>query len=168
AVMNHTWQDDQKPQSSLFITQHRLHEVKVRSQTRILVADDHRVNQQLAVLMLERLGFRADIVANGNEAVEAVSRVPYSLVFMDCQMPEMDGYQATREIRNRAVSGKIPDSKDNNGRTLRLPIIAMTANAMQGDREKCLEAGMDDYLSKPIKSDQLQLILSKWLSSQEP
>lgn len=175
AVMNHTSPDDQKRQSSLFITQHRLHEVKVRSQTRILVADDHRVNQQLAVLMLERLGYRADIVANGNEAVEAVSRVPYSLVLMDCQMPEMDGYQATTEIRRREAEDEKRETNNerratSNERrgTLRIPIIAMTANAMQGDREKCLEAGMDDYLSKPIKSDQLQLILSKWLLSQEP
>ena len=121
--------------------------------TRILVADDHSVNQQLAVLMLERLGHHVDVVANGLEAVQAIDQVPYGIIFMDCQMPEMDGYQATQEIR-----------KLEKGRR-HTPIIAMTANAMRGDREKCLESGMDDYISKPLKRETLVTILLKWLPS---
>ena len=165
AVMNQRFQDDDDTShSSSLITRFSLSETKGQARTRILVADDHRVNQQLAVLMLERLGYRADVVANGNEAIEAVSRVPYSLILMDCHMPEMDGYLATAEIRRREAS---PRKREGDDCMLairhRIPIIAMTANAMQGDREKCLEAGMDDYISKPIKPDQLEAILAKWI-----
>ena len=132
-----------------FMTRHSLKDAKERNSLRILVADDHTVNQQLAVLMLERLGFRADVVGNGKEAVDAVMRLPYALVLMDCQMPEMDGYAATRKIRELDVR--------------RIPIIAMTANAMQGDEQMCLEAGMDDYLAKPVKQEHMARILEKWL-----
>ncbi len=134
----------------------------MRSAT-ILVADDHSVNQQLAMLMLERMGHRVDVVSNGQEAVDAVFRQPYDVVFMDCQMPEMDGYDATREIRRGEVSSKRGAFRGQQAETVRIPIIAMTANAMPGDREKCLAAGMDDYLSKPIKADEMAKTLMKWL-----
>jgi signal transduction histidine kinase/CheY-like chemotaxis protein/HPt (histidine-containing phosphotransfer) domain-containing protein len=110
---------------------------------RILVAEDNAVNQQLALLLLSKLGYRADVASNGLEAVEAVERQPYDVVLMDVQMPEMDGLEATRRLRARGRDGATPR------------IIAMTANAMQGDREACLEAGMDDYVAKPIHRDEL-------------
>ncbi|NWG87183.1 MAG: response regulator [Hydrogenophilaceae bacterium] len=117
---------------------------------RILVAEDNPVNQRVAVAMLERLGHRVDVAANGMEAVDALKRLPYDLVFMDVQMPEMDGYETTQAIRNMSTEAA------------RMPIIAMTANAMQGDDEKCLAAGMDDYLSKPISRDALVAMVGKW------
>lgn len=145
---------------------------------RILVVDDHTINQQLAELMLERGGHRVDTVSNGQEAVDAVSRQHYDLVLMDCQMPEMDGYEATREIRRREAmhvqrEGVHENNRErvagvwkaNEGRqgTEHVPIIAMTANAMQGDREKCLAAGMNDYVAKPIKAQELLQVLARWL-----
>jgi len=116
--------------------------------------EDNAVNQLVAVKILEKLGCRADVAGNGNEALVALRRMPYDLVLMDCQMTEMDGFEATRHIRNgEAGQGCV-----------RTPIIAMTARAMQGDREKCLDAGMDDYLPKPIDTAALIDTLNKWLS----
>lgn len=112
------------------VTRHTIAEGRARQRPRILVAEDNSVNQQVAVGMLAKLGYRADVAADGAEAVEAVGRIAYGAVLMDCQMPRMDGYQATAEIRHREEHG-----------AARLPIIAMTAGAMKGDREQCLAAG---------------------------
>ena len=134
----------------------------------ILVVDDHVVNQQLAQMMLERLGHRIDVAQNGLEAVEAVKQISYDLIFMDCHMPEMDGYDATRAIRkweNERTEAERP-SKTPAHLSSRTPIVAMTANAMKGDQEKCLAAGMDDYMSKPIKHEELAILMAKWLPVQ--
>jgi signal transduction histidine kinase/DNA-binding response OmpR family regulator len=118
---------------------------------RVLVADDNTVNQRVAVRMLERLGIRADVAANGLEAVRMVTELPYDAVLMDCQMPEMDGYAATAEIRRAERSGE------------HIAIIAMTAEALAGARERCLEAGMDDYITKPVKLEDLSGVIGKWV-----
>jgi CheY-like chemotaxis protein/HAMP domain-containing protein len=132
------------------VTRHTLDEASSRSRLRVLVADDNETNQMVAVRMLSNLDCRADVAANGLEAVEALSRIAYDLVLMDCQMPEMDGYEATRAIR-----------RGEGGRGTRIPVIAMTANAMHGDREKCLEAGMDDYISKPVRKEDLEAVVRR-------
>ena len=120
---------------------------------RILLAEDNITNQQVALGMLKKLGLRADAVANGLEALKALRTLPYDLVLMDVQMPEMDGIEATRQIRD--PRSEVPNR--------RIPIIAMTAHAMQGDRERCLEAGMNDYVAKPVSPRALAEALDKWL-----
>ncbi|HEV8201184.1 MAG TPA: response regulator [Candidatus Polarisedimenticolia bacterium] len=133
------------------VTRHSLNEARARSRLRILVVDDNDTNRMVAVQMLRRLGWRSEVAANGAEAVEAVKNIRFDAILMDCQMPEMDGYAATRSIRKiEALAGG------------HVPIIAMTANALRGDREKCLEAGMDDYLPKPVKIDDLGKALARW------
>jgi len=123
---------------------------------RVLLAEDNAVNQKVATRLLERLGCRVDLAANGNQAVAMWEQQPYDVIFMDCQMPETDGYEATRLIRSR---------ENGRGHTT---IIALTANAMQGDRQACLEAGMDDYLSKPIQPEDLRLALERWAPAATP
>jgi CheY-like chemotaxis protein len=117
---------------------------------RILVADDNRVNQRVCQGLLGKLGYRADVVSNGLEVLQALELQPYDLIFLDVQMPEMDGFSAAREIERRW-------SKENRPR-----IVALTGEAMQGDREKCLEAGMDDYLVKPIRIIDLRATIERW------
>jgi CheY-like chemotaxis protein/HPt (histidine-containing phosphotransfer) domain-containing protein len=116
---------------------------------RILVAEDNLVNQQLALLLLKRLGYRVDVSTNGHETLQALEREPYDVVLMDVQMPEMDGLEATRRIHQRWPEGQRPY------------VIAATANAMQEEREDCLAAGMDDYLSKPIRMEELAAALRR-------
>jgi CheY-like chemotaxis protein len=128
------------------------------SRWRLLLAEDNTVNQRVAVATLKRMGYRADVVANGREAVTALARVPYDLVLMDCQMPEMDGFDATRAIR--AQDSAVLDRA--------VPIIALTANVLNGDRERCLDAGMDDFLSKPIDAKALAQTLTRHLRPVSP
>ncbi len=126
------------------ITRHVIEEQKKRN-VRILVAEDNVTNQKVVVHMLDKLGYRADLVQNGREALKSIEAVAYDIVFMDVQMPEMDGFEATAVIRQR----------EKEGGTAHLPVVAMTAHAMKGDRERCIEAGMDDYVSKPIQPKEL-------------
>jgi PAS domain S-box-containing protein len=124
----------------------------VPASPRVLVAEDNPVNQKVTARILEKAGCRVDVVANGLEAVAAQERIAYALIIMDCQMPTMDGYEATRQIRARErETGK------------HVAIVAMTAHALEGDRERCLSAGMDDYLSKPMEPEQLAAVLIRWL-----
>jgi signal transduction histidine kinase/CheY-like chemotaxis protein len=117
----------------------------------VLVVEDSPVNRLVAVRVLERCGYRVHVVNDGREALDALSTQVYDVVLMDCQMPEVDGYEATRELRLREQGGK-----------RHTPVIAMTAHAMTGDRERCLEAGMDDYLAKPVRSQALVEVLERW------
>jgi CheY-like chemotaxis protein len=123
---------------------------------RILVAEDNLVNQRVVLGLLAKLGHRADAVRNGLEAVQAVEAGAYDLVFMDCQMPELDGFEATRRIR------RLP------GACATVPIVALTANAMQGDRERCLEVGMNDYVTKPVDVGRLAAALRRLLPASTP
>jgi PAS domain S-box-containing protein len=137
---------------------------------RILLAEDNCTNQQVALGILKKLGLRADAVADGAEVLQALETIPYDLILMDVQMPEMDGLEATRRIRdyesgitNQAKTGDSPSPFVIHNSSLVIPIIAMTAHAMQGDREKCLDAGMNDYISKPVTPQALADALEKWL-----
>jgi CheY-like chemotaxis protein len=121
---------------------------------RILVAEDNPVNQKVAQAMLKKMGLRADVVANGQEAVNALQIIPYDLVLMDCQMPEMDGFEATRAIRQGGSKALNPE----------VPIIAMTAFTMRGDRDKCIQAGMSDFIAKPVQQEGLTALLARWLA----
>jgi CheY-like chemotaxis protein len=119
----------------------------------ILLVEDNPTNQLVATKILERLGYRAEIASNGEEAIDALARVDYDLVLMDLQMPGMGGLEASRIIRDAGSKVVRHD----------VPIVAMTANAMQGDRESCIEAGMDDYISKPVKPNELRSVLERLL-----
>jgi len=141
-----------QPSSSRLITRHALREAQLQVRARVLVAEDNLVNQRVAARMLEKFGCRVDVVTNGLEAVEAAGCIAYHCIFMDCQMPEMDGYEAVTEIRrHEAQTGA------------HVPIIAMTANAMEGDRDRCLAAGMDDYVAKPVEPRTLRATLERWV-----
>jgi signal transduction histidine kinase/DNA-binding response OmpR family regulator len=172
------------------ITRHSLAETKAASAIRLLVADDNIINQKIAARMLEKLGYRVDVVANGQEVLDALTQIPYAAVFMDCQMPEMDGLAATAEIRRREALRVQHEAQDEIQKTCdalnvkgeasavtlysiprtphRLPIIAMTANAMPEDRARCLTAGMDDYISKPVQSKVLAKMLERWVPLAAP
>lgn len=126
-----------------------------RSGITVLVVEDNLVNQKVAMRMLNTLGYDADVAVDGEEGLDAVARGHYDLVLMDCDMPKMDGYEATRRIR------ALP------GRTRHIPIVAMTAHALAGERQRCTDAGMDDYLSKPVRRDSLAQMLDKWLAQRE-
>jgi CheY-like chemotaxis protein/HPt (histidine-containing phosphotransfer) domain-containing protein len=123
---------------------------------RVLVAEDNKVNQKVILAMLTRFQIKADLVENGQAVLDQLAQQAYDLVLMDCQMPVMDGYEATRHVRAQELS-RDPAN------VIRLPIVALTAHAAIGEREKCLTAGMDDYLSKPIEKDKLATLLSRWL-----
>ena len=156
------WSATLKGQPIGLITRHSLAEARAEKKAatpealsaervRVLVAEDNPVNQKLAIRMLEKFNLSVDVAANGREVIDLLGKASYDLVFMDCHMPEMDGYEATVSIRQaEKASGK------------HLSIVAMTANAMQGDREKCLSAGMDDYITKPIRREAIQEMLQKW------
>jgi len=138
---------------SLTVVTRYLYRELRRRPCRILLAEDNITNQQVALAILKKMGLRADVVANGTEAIMALETLPYDLVLMDLQMPEMDGVEATRHIRNSQSAAS------NHG----IPIIAMTAHTIKGDREHCLEAGMNDYVTKPIYPHTLAEALDKWL-----
>ena len=123
------------------------HDVSVR----ILMAEDNAINQRVGKLILQRAGFDIDLVSDGSEAVEAHRAKGYDIILMDCQMPAMDGFEASKKIRQLHLRQPV--------------IIAVTANALTGEREKCLEAGMDDYLSKPFQADQLVSLVRKWAAA---
>ena len=146
---------------------------------RLLLVEDNPINQKLAVRLLKKFGYEVDVANNGREAIAKLGHYPYEAVLMDCQMPEMDGFEATREIRRREsersgssyepCKGKetwVSQSAIDNQQPQapRVPIIALTANATTGDQERCLEAGMDDYLTKPLSPTKLKETLKKWLS----
>src|SRR6202012_3541347 len=127
---------------------------------RVLLCDDNVINQKVAMRLLQQMGYQPDIAGNGLEALAALEKQKYDLVFMDVQMPEMDGLEATRMIRERQhEKSRFPNYKGN------IIVIAMTASAMPGDRDKCIAAGMDDYLAKPVRPEDMRVIVERWASA---
>jgi CheY-like chemotaxis protein len=150
-ALGHQADPDAKP---TLITRHTIAESQSRrSRVRVLLAEDNTVNQRVALAMLKRIGYQAEAVKNGLEVLAALEREPFDLVLMDCQMPEMDGYEATRAIRSL-------DAPYRN-----IPVVALTANAMEGDRQLCLSAGMNAYISKPVTAGAIADVLERWLSA---
>ncbi len=123
----------------------------------ILVAEDNLVNQKVVQGMLKSLGYSSDVVGNGADAIEALSKGGYDLVLMDCQMPVMDGYLATEKIRALESAGELAV----------VPVVALTANAMESDRQRCMDSGMDDFLAKPIRLDDLGNTIEQWLANKK-
>ncbi|MBU2515113.1 response regulator [bacterium] len=152
AIVGQQTSNDKSPVENHLVTRHTLHELH-QHKAHILLAEDNKINQKLALKVLEKQGYRVDVVNNGQEAVSALEQVPYDLVLMDLQMPEMGGMEATKIIRARFSQVKNHE----------IPIIAITAHAMSGDKEKCLEVGMNGYVSKPIKKDLLIAEIEKQL-----
>jgi PAS domain S-box-containing protein len=167
------WKEKKQPQDAAIVTRHSLADNKKQG-IRILLAEDDATNQKVALHILKKFGYRADAAENGQEALQALEKVPYDIVLMDIQMPVMDGYATTRRIRElelkaRRIKLNKNDPKDLSNfeiqllaRSGRIPIIAMTAHAMKGDREKCIAAGMDDYTPKPINPEELLEKIEKW------
>ncbi len=167
------WKEKKQSQDATIVTRHSLADSKKRA-IRILLAEDDATNQKVALHILKKFGYRADAAGNGQEVLKALEKEPYDIVLMDIQMPVMDGYEATRRIRElelKAQQVKLNEtnSEDLSGskirfskRSVRIPIIAMTAHAMKGDREKCIAAGMDDYTTKPINPEELLEKIEKW------
>jgi CheY-like chemotaxis protein len=123
----------------------------------ILLVEDNRANRDLGIRLLENFHCRATAVRNGEEAVDIARKQPFDLILMDCQMPEMDGFEASRILSGMKKRGEMPVT----------PIIALTANAMKGDRERCLESGMNDYIAKPLRKSVLRGVLMTWLPPKE-
>jgi CheY-like chemotaxis protein len=139
------------PRQTGLVTRHTLAEARAQQAERILLVDDNRPNQLLVVRMLERRGYRVDVVAGGSEALAAIAQQHYDLLFLDCFMPDMNGFETARRIRSSEPPGQ------------RIPIIALTANVLPEDRQKCLDVGMDDCLAKPINREDLFAALARWL-----
>jgi signal transduction histidine kinase/DNA-binding response OmpR family regulator len=168
-------EDQEEKKHDTIVTQHSIRE-EAKHSARILLAEDNPVNQRLAKMMLTKAGYQVEVADNGQEAVEKYTNAPetFDLIFMDIQMPAMDGLQATREIREREkrlqVDDKVgrktkPERQNTEPATRRVPIVAMTAHAMKGDKERCFAGGMDDYVAKPIKRETVFEIIDKWVLS---
>ena len=147
--------DFQHARSQPSVTRHEILMHRAPSNKRVLIAEDGLVNQKVAKRLVEKLGYGVDVANNGKEALAAWESGRYDLILMDCQMPELDGYEATREIRRREAAGR------------RIPIVALTAHAMKDADLECKAAGMDDYLSKPIDQERLRAVLASYLRCDE-
>ena len=153
-VMGHARDASPGASSARLVTRHQVTEAEARIRGgRVLVVEDNTMNQIVAVRLLQNLGYKCDVAANGVEAIQALLSLPYDIVLMDCQMPELDGFQATLRIRELEKTGELQTH---------IPIIGLTANAMQEDRERCARAGMDDYVTKPVNVEQFARVLSRW------